>query len=151
MYLEAGARRPLARAAAGILTALLGLGSPPDAAAQAPVSEHTVTYAPGDGPPAATLTDAAWIEGHWVGRGLGGRVEEGGSLVLKLKHFDPALSGWEGRDEFVSFGLVAFDDDTLWFDGLTMARTGPDALTVWVAMEGRDGGVSEGAFAYRRR
>lgn len=181
-------RIPPSRGAAPLarwLTAALGLvalGAP--AQAQTSLTEHTVTADPEGPPPAATLADAAWIEGHWVGRALGGEVEEiwlpaaggqmpgmfrlvsggevsfyeifalveeEGSLVLKLKHFDRALAGWEGQDEHVTFRLVKFDDATLWFDGLTMHRTGPDGLTVWVAMESRDGSVSEGEFAYRRR
>ncbi len=33
-------------------------------------------------------------------------VEEQGSLVLKLKHFNPDFSGWEEKSSFVSFRLV---------------------------------------------
>lgn len=178
----AALRALLLPAVRALLLAALLAASP--TLAQTPLTEHTVAADPDRPAPAATLADAAWIEGHWVGRALGGEVEEvwlpaaggqmpgmfrlvsggevsfyelfalveeDGSLVLKLKHFDRELAGWEGRDEYVTFGLVDLDDTTLWFDGLTMRRTGADELTVWVAMEARDGSVSEGEFAYRRR
>ncbi|MEJ2540716.1 MAG: DUF6265 family protein [Gemmatimonadota bacterium] len=163
---------------------LVWLAAAAPAAAQTALTEHTLAAEPGAGPPTATLADAAWIQGHWVGEALGGEAEEvwlpaaggqmpgmfrlvsdgevafyeiftlvesGGTLVLRLKHFDPVLAGWEERDETVVFPLVDHDATTLWFDGLTMERLGPDAMTVWVAMEDPDGGVTEGEFAYRRR
>ena len=78
--------------------------------------------------PPATIAAAAWLEGHWLGDGLGGvseevwspprggvmmgmyrslkqdkasfyeflmLVEENGTLVMKLKHFNPDFSGWD--------------------------------------------------------
>ena len=77
--------------------------------------------------------------------------EEAGSLVLRLKHFGPDLVGWETREETVDFPLVATSDDTLWFDGLTLKRSGPDEMDVWVAL-GSDGSdqVQEARFTYRR-
>ena len=152
--------------------------------AQTPVTEHVVAAEAGALSPPATLADAAWLEGHWVGTGLGADaeevwlgpaggamagmfrllsqgevqfyeiwalVEEEGSLVLRLKHFDRGMVAWEEREEMVVFPLVALDEKTLWFDGLTMKRDGPDALTVWVAMERADGTVTEGEFVYRRK
>jgi hypothetical protein len=76
----------------------------------------------------ATLSDFAWLAGHWTGPGLAGAAEEtwtgpaggsmlgmyrlvregkvvfyeiltltekDGSVVLRLKHFNPDLTGWE--------------------------------------------------------
>lgn len=36
-------------------------------------------------------------------------VEEGGSLVLRMKHSSPDLTGWEEKEETVDFPLVAVD------------------------------------------
>lgn len=155
-----------------------------DAVAQTPLTENTLTADEGAPPPAATLANAAWLEGHWVGTGLGAAaeeiwlapaggampgmfrlldgdevgfyelwalVEEDGTLVLRLKHFDAGMAGWEEKDEMVVFRLVDHDATTLWFDGLTMKRSGPDEMRVWVAMRSRDGTAGEGEFIYRRR
>ena len=77
-------------------------------------------------------------------------AEEGGSLVLRLKHFGPDLVGWEEKDESVSFPLVRRTDDGLWFDGLTIRREGEDRMRVWVALEREGGDVREALFEYRR-
>gem|GEM_PF-1477033 len=75
--------------------------------------------------------------------------ESGGSLVLKVKHFDPALKGWEERDEFVSFPLVRTGDREVFFSGLTYRLTSDDQLRAFVAISGEDG-VEEIEFTFRR-
>jgi hypothetical protein len=75
--------------------------------------------------------------------------EVAGSLELRLKHFDADLHGWEAREETVDFPLVAVDDNGIHFDGMTFVRRGPDAMTVFLALE-RDGVVDEVRFDYRR-
>ena len=76
-------------------------------------------------------------------------VEEAGSLVLKLKHYNADFSGWEEKDDFVSFPLVKLTEDTAYFRGLTYRRRGPDQLEVHVAIE-RDGEVHEERLLLRR-
>jgi hypothetical protein len=152
-------------------------------------SPRTLRAQPGVAAPRATLKDAAWLEGAWLGEGLGGEAEEvwsgarggamvghfrsvsspadgsvvrfyelmtivesNGSLVLRLKHFNPDLSGWEEKDRTVDFPLVALGsegDQALYFAGLTYRRHG-DGIVAWVAIQGRDG-VREEGFTFRRR
>ena len=69
-------------------------------------------------------------------------VEEEGSLVWKVKHFNPDFSGWEEKEGFVAFPLVELTEDTVYFDGLTVHRSGPDALTIWLRV-GSDDTVRE--------
>lgn len=77
-------------------------------------------------------------------------VEEEGSLTLRLKHFDADLVGWEEKGESVSFPLVHRDQSTLWFDGLTIRRDGPDHMRIWVALGSGGSEVREELFEYRR-
>ena len=112
--------------------------------------------------PKATIADAAWVAGRWLGEGFDAVVEEvmsppagnamighfrivgkagpsmyelvqireeGGSLVYRVKHFNPDLTGWEEKDKTVDFPLVAVEREALYFDGLTIKRTGPDEFT----------------------
>lgn len=44
--------------------------------AQTAQTEHTLRLEPGADRPAASISDAAWLGGRWVGEGLGARVEE---------------------------------------------------------------------------
>lgn len=118
--------------------------------AQTARTEHTLRLEPGADRPAASISDAAWLAGRWVGEGLGATVEEARSLVLRLKHFGPDLAGWEEKNESVDFPLVRRTPDTLWFDGLTIRREGEDRMRIWVALQPDEGEVREERFEYRR-
>ena len=53
-------------------------------------------------------------------------VEENGSLVLRLKHFNPDLTGWEEKTRTVDFPLVAIEGGAFHFEGMSLhpgART----------------------------
>lgn len=77
-------------------------------------------------------------------------VEENGSLVLRVKHFNPDLTGWEDKGDSVDFPLVATAGERIFFDGLTVHRLSDNALTIYVAIAAKDGAVREEAFRYRR-
>jgi hypothetical protein len=58
-------------------------------------------------------------------------VEVAGSLSVRVKHFTPALAGWEAQEAYVDRPLVARDGAGYYFDGITFLRTGPDSFTVY--------------------
>jgi hypothetical protein len=135
--------------------------------------------------PAANVNDLAWLAGHWVGDGLGGRATEvysapaggqivghfslqgkdggvqfyelmtiaakGNSLTYRIKHFNPDMTGWEAKDKFVSFDLVATEPHVWYFDGMTIRRTAADAMTVTVLIHPDSGKNFEAPFNYRRQ
>ncbi len=82
------------------------------------------------------------ITGHFVaGDGKGGvefaelvdYVPIGPSVAYRVRHFAPDMAGWEDKTgKPVVFPLVAVEGDKWFFDGMTLDRTGPDALTMWV-------------------
>lgn len=76
-------------------------------------------------------------------------VEQGESLVLKLKHFHGDLRGWEEKDQTVEFPLVRLQENEANFQGLTFRRFGTDRLNIYVAMKG-DGENRELEFTARR-
>lgn len=47
-------------------------------------------------------------------------MQENGSLALKLKHFNADLTGWEEKDDFLTFRLVAIEDCAAYFNALTL-------------------------------
>lgn len=77
-------------------------------------------------------------------------LEEDGSLTQRLKHFGPDLVGWEEKDESVTFLLLRREEDTLWFDGLTVRRVGERRMRIWVALQSEGEAVREALFEYRR-
>ena len=78
-------------------------------------------------------------------------VEREGSLLLKLKHFNADLTGWEEKGAFVTFRLIETTPAELRFDGLTFRRTAPDRVDIFLALRNRqDGTVREEAFSMIR-
>lgn len=139
-----------------------------------------MSLAEGASSPPARIADLAWLQGRWVGQGLGGTAEdlispaadgqmmgmfrhlkadgsvnfyefylfaeEGGSLTQRLKHYSPMLAGWEEKDEFVNFPLVAIEERAAYFDGLSYVLDDDGGLTVAV----RIAEDQVATFSYRR-
>jgi len=76
-------------------------------------------------------------------------VEENGSLVLRLKHFNADLTGWEEKNKTFDFPLVALRNGAVHFEGMSFHPQGA-ALTVYLAIGQKGGGVREEAFSYAR-
>ena len=74
--------------------------------------------------------------------------EENGSLVLRLKHFNADLTGWEEKDEMVTFPLVELGPEVAYFDGLTYRRVAENKLQVFVKMKSGEGATEELGFHY---
>ncbi|MGD9814403.1 MAG: DUF6265 family protein [Hyphomonadaceae bacterium] len=133
-------------------------------------------------PPMATITDAEWLAGRWLGEGLGGEMEEvwsppvGGQMVghfrlvrdgapvfyeimlldiaegglrMRVKHFNPDFTGWEEKDEWVTFAPVAVSAEALEFSGLRIVRRGEDAMVMYLRLRHSDG-VREEELTFRR-
>ncbi len=77
-------------------------------------------------------------------------AEEAGSLVLKLKHFNPDLTGWEEKDGMVRFPLVSAQPCALHFSGLSYRCDGSDGLVVAVRMERGGEQAEELVFRFKR-
>lgn len=75
--------------------------------------------------------------------------EVGQTLIMRLKHFDPQLKGWEEKDETVDFKLVKLSPGKVFFDGLTFERISENEMNVYVRFES-DEQHSEGKFNYHR-
>ncbi|MFP5380212.1 MAG: DUF6265 family protein [Vicinamibacteria bacterium] len=65
-------------------------------------------------------------------------VETGGTLELRIKHFNADFTGWEEKDRHVTFRLARVEPDAVYFDGLTFRREAPDRMTIYLAL--RSGG-----------
>jgi hypothetical protein len=99
------------------------------------------------------------ITGHFVmSDGKGGvsfteivdYIPVGGSLAYRVRHFDPDMKGWEDQTRKpVVFALVAVENNRWYFDGMTLERTGPDTLTIWVRIE-NEGAAQEVPFRLTR-
>jgi hypothetical protein len=77
-------------------------------------------------------------------------VETEGTIALRLKHFDPNLTGWEEKDKTVDFRFVKKEGDRLYFSGLTFERAGSNLLKIYLALRQKDGSVKEELFRMRK-
>lgn len=78
-------------------------------------------------------------------------LEHEGSLEMRLKHVNPDMTGWEEKNNFVTFKLVKLDETGAYFSGFTLKRLGPDALEGYLALRDRASGASrEEKFTFRR-
>jgi hypothetical protein len=79
-------------------------------------------------------------------------VEEAGSVVLKLKHFHPDLSGWEEKtaESSIRFPLVKLAPTAAYFRGLTFEKTDGNTLVIYLALRSKDGTVREEKFILHR-
>ena len=71
-------------------------------------------------------------------------------LALRLKHFHPDLTGWEERDEVVTFPLVGVRLGEAVFEGLTYRVLEDGRLRAVVETRRPDGSRGELEFVYRR-
>ena len=62
-------------------------------------------------------------------------VKDGASVSLKLKHFNADLTGWEEKDDMLTFRLLAIEDCAAYFSGLTLRCAGKDRLVAAVRMQ----------------
>ena len=75
-------------------------------------------------------------------------IEE--TLVLKLKHFNTDLSGWEEKDVTVDFPLVKVEEDRVYFSGFTFERIDKNHMNTYVIIGDGKGNSDEVKFAYTR-
>ncbi|WP_111707560.1 DUF6265 family protein [Lutibacter citreus] len=74
--------------------------------------------------------------------------EENESLILRIKHFNNDLKGWEEKDNTIDFKLVKIKKDKAYFNDLTFERINENSLNIYVVFkeEGKD--ETEMKFSY---
>jgi hypothetical protein len=79
-------------------------------------------------------------------------IEAEGSVEMRLKHVNPDMTGWEEKNDFVTFKLVKHDATGAYFSGLTFKRVSADVMEGYLALRNRkDGTIREEKFTYRRQ
>jgi uncharacterized protein DUF6265 len=61
--------------------------------------------------------------------------EENGTLVLRLKHFNADLKGWEEKEKTVDFKLVKATTGKVFFDGFTIEKVSENEINMYVVIE----------------
>ncbi len=71
--------------------------------------------------------------------------------VLKLKHFNADLTGWEEKDEVVTFPFISASDGELQFDGLIYRRTSDKTMQIILRIKNSDGKITENIIDCQKR
>lgn len=75
--------------------------------------------------------------------------ETDGGLLIRIKHFGPDLVGWEEKDKTEDMRFIRKDRNRFYFHGLTWEVSGSDKVTIYLAIESKNG-VKEEIFNYDR-
>ena len=77
-------------------------------------------------------------------------IESGESFLLRLKHFNPDFSGWEEKDEHVTFNLTSVSKTKAVFGGLSYEIVGTNSLQVQLKMRDDEGNTFTEIFDFER-
>jgi hypothetical protein len=69
-----------------------------------------------------------WMDEELVFSEFMNLVQEGESISMKLKHFNPDLTGWEEKEEWTTFRLIELSENKVSFHGLTIERIGNEMI-----------------------
>lgn len=73
------------------------------------------------------------------------------STGLKLRHFNPDMTAWEDKEEFLHFKLVEFTDKKIILKGLIYELIRPNEMKIYLDMKEEDGSVRTEVFTMRRK
>ncbi len=76
--------------------------------------------------------------------------QEEESLILRLKHFNGNLTGWEEKDKTVDFKLVKIEGNKVYFDDFTFEKINDSEINIYVVLEQKNGSKEEVAFNYKK-
>ncbi|MFY0651393.1 MAG: hypothetical protein JXQ96_05140 [Cyclobacteriaceae bacterium] len=77
-------------------------------------------------------------------------TEVEGKISLKLKHFNPDITGWEEKDDFVEFPFVQSSKNKIEFKGLVYELMSENEMEVRLKMR-RKGEIVTEVFHFKRK
>ena len=70
---------------------------------------------------------------------------------IHLKHFTPELVAWEEKEDFHTFEMISYDENTIEMKGLTFKLINPEQMEIYLKLKGSDGVVRTEVFHMNRR
>ena len=71
-------------------------------------------------------------------------------MILRLRHFNPDLKGWEEKDAPLAIPLSRLGPAEAVFGGLSYRRVNEDTLRIHIEMRQKDGSVEHEEHDYYR-
>ncbi|MBL6445076.1 hypothetical protein JMN32_02075 [Fulvivirga sp. 29W222] len=141
--------------------------------------EYNMAQTTGEGEkPTIPIEKLEWLKGYWLGDGFGGVSEEiwthaadntmmgmyrhikDGKVTfyefmhltpegMKLKHFNPDLTAWEDKEDFVIFPLLEVTEDKIIFKGMEIWKKSDNEMELSLKLN-RNGKVETEVFHFKR-
>lgn len=73
------------------------------------------------------------------------------STGLRLKHFNPDMTGWETKEDFVTFKKIEFQENKIILKGLVYELKSPDEMEIRLDLKGKDGNKWTEVFTMKRQ
>lgn len=64
--------------------------------------------------------------------------KQDGEFMVRIKHFNPDLKGWEERDKSTDFKLVDAGENIWYFKGFTFEKHSQDSFTIYVKFKAKE-------------
>lgn len=76
--------------------------------------------------------------------------EVNNTLLLRLKHFNNDLKGWEEKDDTVDFPLIRVTPERVIFEGMTFEKVDENTMNIYVDIHQKDGAIAIVPFKYSK-
>ena len=73
------------------------------------------------------------------------------STGLRLKHFNPDMTGWETKEDFVHFKAIEFTEDKILLKGLRFERKSDTEMEIRLDLKMKDGSKRTEVFKMKRK
>jgi Domain of unknown function (DUF6265) len=76
--------------------------------------------------------------------------QENGSIVYRVKHFNPDFTGWEEKGDYHTFKFVGAAPNRVYFDGLTLERRDLQTAAHYLLIKHKNGATEQVTLTYHR-
>jgi hypothetical protein len=70
---------------------------------------------------------------------------------MRIKHFNPDLTGWEEKDDYITFPFIKADENNFEFDGLIFHKLSEKDMQITVTLGDKEGNTRTEVFTFTRQ
>lgn len=70
---------------------------------------------------------------------------------MHVKHFTPNLIAWEEKEEYETFEMISYDENSIVMDGLTFKFINPNKMEIHLSLEDENGTIHTEVFQMFRK
>lgn len=70
---------------------------------------------------------------------------------MHVKHFTSDLVAWEEKEEYETFEMISYDENSIFMNGLTYKLINPNEMEIHLVLENEDGSITTEMFKMSRK